>query len=269
MEWRTIFNKNCSFKGELGLNRVECRFQDPFIPFRSYYLRFNLLIVSQKVFKSHKNQIILTDDFLVFDKNKSIHFDHLLVVRMSKGSNSAFVIIGQYRPGRWFTYLNIQADDFVTELLSKPKVNIIEKEVVKSPKRWKRSGGWLDFSDGTSLHWYPAEGASFLFFEEGNKRLGYQYIPLIFNKRNFKEIVTQELPEIDWLRGDSIVLFDPWANLQEHFESIEAYKNTRTNKPDDDWNEPYGSGVMEHIGFGCLGVIAVFALIILLVLIMS
>jgi len=44
--------------------------------------------MSQKVFKSQKNQIVLTDEFLVFDKNKSIHFDHLLVVKMNKGPKS-------------------------------------------------------------------------------------------------------------------------------------------------------------------------------------
>jgi len=82
-------------------------------------------------------------------------------------------------------------------LLSKPGVNIIEKEVVKSPKRWKKSSGSLNFSDGTSLHWYPAEGTSFLFFKEGNKRLGYDYMPLIFNKRNFKPIAAKTDSEID------------------------------------------------------------------------
>jgi len=225
--------------------------------------------MSQKVFKSQKNQIVLTDEFLVFDKNKSIHFDHLLVVKMNKGPKSAYVIIGQYRPGRWFTYLNIHADDFVTELLSKPGVNIIEKEVVKSPKRWKKSSGSLNFSDGTSLHWYPAEGTSFLFFKEGNKRLGYDYMPLIFNKRNFKPIAAKTDSEIDWLRSDSTVLFNPWSDVETHLESIEEYGSKRTNEPDDEWNESYGLGIMEHIGAGCLGFIAVIVLIILLAFIMS
>lgn len=188
---------------------------------------------------------------------------------MNKGSKSAYVIIGQYRPGRWFTYLNLRADDFVTQLLSKRGVEIVEKEVVKSPKRWKKTSGWLDFSDGTSLHWYPAEGTSFLFFEEGNKRLGYQYIPLIFHKRNFKPIAAQTGSEIDWLRNDSTVLFNPWSDVKAHLESIEEYKRMRLKEPDDQWNEPYGLSVMEHIGGGCLGVIAVFVLIIILALIMS
>ena len=220
--------------------------------------------MSQKVFQSQKNKIIITDEFIVFDKNKSIHFDHFLVVKMNKGSKSAYAVVGQYRPGRWFTYINTKADDFIKDLISRPGVNVIEKDVV----RYERYG-IIELSDGMGIIWYNMNGQRYMYFKKGGDRLVYSYLPVVFFKRNFTQITAPDLAKIEWSKHDDVVLFDPWSDALAHEQSVEDYGNNRINEPDDTWNEPYGPGCWAHVKMGCLGFIIVIIILFVVGLIIA
>lgn len=220
--------------------------------------------MSQKIFQSKKNKIIVTDDFVVFDKNKAIHLDHLLVIKMNKGQKSAYAIVGQYRPGRWFTYIKINADDFINELMTRPRLNVIEKDVV----RYERYG-IIDFSDGMSLIWYSHEDQRYMYFKKNGERLAYDFLPVFFFKRNFALAPDQSAAEIEWTKHDAVVLFDPWSDASAHEQSIKDYGENRINEPDDTWNEPYGPGCWDHAKMGCLVFVIIIFVIIVIAFIMA
>lgn len=220
--------------------------------------------MSQKVFQSQKNKIIVTDDFLVFDKNKSIHFDHLLVIKMNKAEKSAYAIVGQYRPGRWFTYINTHADDFINELVTRPGLNVIEKDVV----RYERYG-IIDLSDGMSVIWYNRGGQRYMYFKKNGDRLVYDYLPVFFFKRDFVLIPAQDVAEIEWSKHDAVVLFDPWSDASAHEQSVEDYGQSRTNEPDDTWNEPNEPGCWTQTKIGCFVFIILMIIIFVIAFIMA
>ncbi len=220
--------------------------------------------MSQKVFQSQKNSIIVTDEFLIFDKNKSIHFDHLLVVKANKKGKSAYVIVGQYRPGRWFTYINTHADDFINDLITRPRVHVIEKDVVRY-----ESYGIMELSDGMGIIWYNKGGQRYMYFKKGGNRLVYSYLPVFFFKRNFAQISDQDFAKIEWSRHNAVVLFDPWSDASAHEKSVEEYANSRINEPDDTWNESYGPGCWAQVKSGCLGMFIVFIILLILAFILA
>lgn len=220
--------------------------------------------MSTKVFQSQKNKIIVTNEFLVFDRNKSVHFDHLLVVKVNKEDKSAYVIVGQYRPGRWFTYINTKADDFINDLVTRQGVNVIEKDVVRY-----ESYGIIELSDGMGVIWYNKGGQRYMYFKKGGDRLIYSYLPVFFFKRNFTQIPAQDYAEIEWSKHDAVVLFDPWSDASAHEKSVEEYGNSRINEPDDTWNEPHGPGCWAQVKAGCLGFILVMIILIVIAIIMA
>ncbi len=206
----------------------------------------------------------MTDDFLVFDKNKSIHFDHLIVVKANKEGKSAYVIVGQYRPGRWFTYINTHADDFINELINRPGINIIEKDVVRY-----ESFGIMDLSDGMSVIWYNKSGQRYMYFKKDDERVVYSYFPVLFFKRDFGLITDESIPSVDLSKHQAIILFDPWKDATGHLKSVEEYEKNRINEPDDKWNESYGPGCWSQVKSGCLGFIIVMIIIFIIAFIMA
>lgn len=224
------------------------------------------------IYKSEENRILLTDEFLVFDKDKPIYFEHLLVIKMSKDNKHAYCLIGQYKPGYFFTALRIKEDDLIRDLLKVKNLKIVEKNTVETPGKWGRYGE-IQFDDDLSLVWYTAQGAKWIYVKQGKSmknRIGYKYLPLTFFKRKFDYVSDNRKVVEEWKKSDDIVLYDPFQedSLERHFESVAQFKESNPNYVPRS-NETFGPKPKNQFWVGCLTFIVIVFISMIITLIMA
>lgn len=223
--------------------------------------------MNASIYKSEENKILLTEEFLIFDKDKAVHFDHLLVLKMNKGNKSAYSLIGQYKPGFFFTYINLKADDLIHDLLKKEQVKVSEKEALDTPGRWGRYGE-IVFEGDRSLVWYSAQSERWLYFKYGKSmknRIGYDYLRVLLFKKSFEYISDNRKVVEDWRKDERIVLFDPFDvdSLDRHFESVEEFRSQNPNYSIT-FNERFGPKPANQNLIGCVTFLVLMIILMIL-----
>lgn len=174
-----------------------------------------------KVFQSGKKQIKVTDEFLIYDKDKFVHLSDLLVLRMIGQENTSYFLLGQPDPNLWMSYLTVKADALIEELLNNDLVEVVEKKVVSGSSAAKKSGQ-IHFEDGMSLCWYFVSEGNFIYFKNEEGRVGYRYLPLEYFSRYFVLLEERTYPPVGE-KNPYVVKFNPWEDLTRHFELSEKH----------------------------------------------
>lgn len=229
--------------------------------------------MNARIYKSEDNKILLTDEFLIFDKDKAVHFDHLLVFKMNKGSKSAYCLLGQYKPGFFFSYVNTKADDLVNDLLKQDRVKVLNKETIDTPGKWGIYGE-IAFDDNHSLVWYSAQSEKWLYFKEGKSmknRIGYEHIRILLFKKSFQYVNDNRKVVEDWRKDSGIELFNPFdtqQGLEAHFQSVEKFKLDFPNYSIQ-FNEKFGPKPANQFLTGCVTFIVIIILVVILSFILA
>jgi len=83
-----------------------------------------------KVFQSKNDQIKLTDEYLIYDKEKTVYLGDLILVQINHDTGRAFLLMGQPHPRYWFTLIASHEDDLIKQLAQNKLVEIIEKRLL-------------------------------------------------------------------------------------------------------------------------------------------
>ena len=182
-----------------------------------------------KTYQFNNNTIYLTDEYLIFDKNKAVNYKHLLFLKAETETRFIYCILGQYKPSCFFAHICDSEDHMTYELLNKLGDDVVHEIAKESKSSFSSRFENQVFHNGINLDWTKGGEYGFhLYFRDryGNRICFKDFI--YFNFGGFSYVGETNLKLGDWhLNTDiKIVKFNPFdaSNHDQIVKSIQDFE---------------------------------------------
>lgn len=182
-----------------------------------------------KTYRFNNNTIYLTDEYLVFDKNKAVNYKHLLFLKAETDTRYIYCILGQYKPGCFFAHICDWEDHMTYELLNKLGYEVIHKFASEKITSFNSRFENLVFDDGIKLDWTKGGEYDFhLYFtnSNGNRVCFSDFKYFNFGEFRYKGETNLDLGDWHLNKNIKIIKFNPFDNTN-HDELVKNIKDFR------------------------------------------